>query len=130
MRSPCVATLNTARALLEHGILGEGARTLVDLRRCAADCGCDLGKEMGVNTWAAFAGSDDNAVVDGDFAVREDELQAVLKALRRAGIDIVAMHHHMAGEQPRYLFLHYWGRGRVGALARGVRAALDAQKRP
>ena len=41
MRSPCIATLNTARALLEHGILGEGARTLVDLRRCAADCGCD-----------------------------------------------------------------------------------------
>ena len=45
-------------------------------------CGCEVGKEMGVNTWAAFAGTDDNAVVDGDFAVLEDELQPVLKSLR------------------------------------------------
>jgi glycosyltransferase involved in cell wall biosynthesis len=83
---------------------------------------------MGVNTWAAFAGADDNAVVDGDFAVLEGELQGVLKALRAAGIDIVAIHHHMSGETPRYLFLHYWGRGRADALARGVKAALGTQK--
>src|SRR6266446_7340936 len=43
--------------------------------------GVSIGKDMGVNTWAAFAGSDDNAVVDGDFAVTEDELQPVLKSL-------------------------------------------------
>ena len=29
---------------------------------------------MGVNTWAVFAGSDQDAVVDGDFVVKEDEL--------------------------------------------------------
>jgi hypothetical protein len=66
-----------------------------------------IGNEMGVNTWAAFAGSDDAAVVDGDFAMREDELQAVLKAMRAAGINIVAIHEHMTEEQPRILFLHY-----------------------
>src|SRR5438105_8320449 len=43
--------------------------------------GVNIDKEMGVNNWAAFAGSDDNAVVDGDFAVTEDELQPVLKSL-------------------------------------------------
>jgi hypothetical protein len=69
-------------------------------------CGCRMAKEMGVNTWAAFAGTDDNAVVDGDFAVLEDELQPVLKSLRREGINIVAIHHHMTHEQPRMLFLH------------------------
>jgi hypothetical protein len=84
---------------------------------------------MGVNTWAAFAGTDDDAVVDGDFAMLDEELQGVLKALRKAGIDVVAIHHHMAGETPQYLFLHYWGRGRAEALARGVRAALDTQKK-
>src|SRR5262249_49903787 len=52
-------------------------------------CGCEAGKEMGVNTWAAFAGSDDNAVVDGDFVVLESELQPTLKSLRKPGINIV-----------------------------------------
>ena len=80
---------------------------------------------MGVNTWAAFAGSDSQAVVDGDFAVLETELQPVLKALRGAGINIVAIHQHMIGEVPRVMFLHYWGTGSVDALASGLRTALD-----
>jgi len=80
---------------------------------------------MGVNTWAAFAGSDEMAVVDGDFAMLESELQNVLKALRGAGIDIVAIHQHMTGEDPRVMFLHYWGVGRAEDLAKGLRAALD-----
>ena len=60
-------------------------------RKAKMPCGCEIGKEMGVNTWAAFAGTDDNAVVDGDFAVLEDELQVVLKSLRAEGINIVAI---------------------------------------
>jgi Domain of Unknown Function (DUF1259) len=87
--------------------------------------GTEAGNAMGVNTWAAFAGSDDNAVVDGDFAMLENELQPVLKALRKAGINVVAIHQHMTGEQPRILFLHYWGTGTTQELARGLRAALD-----
>jgi hypothetical protein len=88
--------------------------------------GREVGKQMGVNTWAAFAGSDESAFVDGDFAVLESELQGVLKALRRADINIVAIHNHMVYDQPRYIFLHYWGRGSTVELARGIRAALDA----
>jgi hypothetical protein len=84
-----------------------------------------MGNTMGVNTWAAFAGSDEKAVVDGDFAMFESELQGVLKALRASGIDIVAIHQHMTGEEPRVLFLHYWGVGRAEDLAKGLRAALD-----
>jgi hypothetical protein len=87
----------------------------------------DIGKEMGVNTWAAFAGSEELAIVDGDFAMLEGEVQAVLKALRGAGINVVAIHNHMIGESPRYVFLHYWGVGPVEALAQGLKAALDTQ---
>ncbi len=87
-----------------------------------------VGKAMGVNTWAAFAGTDERAVVDGDFAMRESELQGVLKALRQADIEIVAIHSHMTGEEPRILFLHYWGIGPVESLARGLRAALDVTR--
>jgi hypothetical protein len=87
--------------------------------------GHEMGAAMGVNTWAALAGSDEQAVVAGDFAMTEDELQTVLKSLRAAGIDIVAIHQHMAGEEPRILFLHYWGIGRAADLAGAVMAALE-----
>jgi hypothetical protein len=99
----------------------------VVIGRSARMHGTPVGNEMGVNTWAAFAGSDERAVVDGDFAMHEDELQAVLKAMRGAGINIVAIHQHMTHEVPRTLFLHYWGKGKALDLAKGVKAALDAQ---
>jgi hypothetical protein len=86
--------------------------------------GTEINNTMGVNTWAAFAGSDDNAVVDGDFAVTEDELQPALKKLRAATINIVAIHSHMTNEEPRILFFHYWGRGKAADLARAVKSAL------
>jgi hypothetical protein len=86
--------------------------------------GMTVGNTMGVNTWAAFAGSDDRAIVDGDFAMLEGELQDVLKALRAGGINIVAIHQHMTGESPRILFLHYWGVGRTEDLAKALTAAL------
>jgi hypothetical protein len=94
-------------------------------RKTLAECGCTVGKAMGVATWAAFAGSEENAVVDGDFAVAESELQPVLKSLRAGGINIVAIHSHMTSESPRLLFLHYWGRGRAADLASVVKRTLD-----
>jgi hypothetical protein len=90
--------------------------------------GTKLGAAMGVNTWATFAGSNGAAVVDGDFAMLEPELQGVLKALRGAGINIVAIHSHMADEEPRILFLHFWGKGPAEALAHGIAAALGTKR--
>jgi hypothetical protein len=86
--------------------------------------GVKIDNAMGVNTWAAFAGSDDNAIVDGDFAVTEDELQPVLKSLRKDKINIVAIHQHMTYEQPRVMFFHYWGRGRAKDLANAVKGGF------
>jgi hypothetical protein len=97
-------------------------------RETKMPCGCMMTKEMGVNTWAAFAGTDDNAVVDGDFAVLEDELQPVLKSMRKEGINIVAIHHHMTHEKPRILFLHYWGKGKADSLVNSLKKTLDVQK--
>ncbi|MBI3770750.1 MAG: DUF1259 domain-containing protein [Deltaproteobacteria bacterium] len=89
--------------------------------------GAEAGAGMGVNTWAAFAGSPKAAVVDGDFAMLEDELQGVLKSLRHANVNIVAIHNHMTHEQPRILFLHFWAKGPADELARKIKAALDTQ---
>lgn len=86
--------------------------------------GVKIDNAMGVNTWMAFAGSDDNAVVDGDFAVTEDELQPVLKSLLKEKINIVAIHQHMTHEEPRIMFFHYWGRGSAKDLANAVKAGL------
>ncbi len=97
-------------------------------RTTRVPCGCEVGKEMGVNTWAAFRGTTEVAIVDGDFACLAGELQPVLKALRAAEIHVVAIHNHMEAEEPRVLFLHYWGRGTLEQLCTALRSALDAQR--
>jgi hypothetical protein len=110
------------------GISGEVNNGLVkfSIGHPATMHGVKIDNAMGVNTWMAFAGSDDNALVDGDFAVTEDELQSALKAMRVGEINIVAIHSHMTHEQPRILFFHYWGRGPAKRLAEAIQGALLA----
>jgi hypothetical protein len=116
-----------ATALGHKGDLAGGVYK-VTIGRTTGMHGHTVGSTMGVNTWAAFSGTNEQAVVDGDFAMLETELQPVLKALRHADIQIVAIHQHMSGESPRIVFLHYWGVGPAVSLARGLRAALDQTK--
>lgn len=92
--------------------------------RMAKMHGVEIGNETGVNM-GRIRRRRRNAVVDGDFAVLEDELQPVLKSLRKSGINIVAIHQHMTHEEPRIMFLHYWGRGPAKNLADSVRAAIE-----
>jgi hypothetical protein len=89
------------------------------------EMGAPINARMGLNSWAAFAGTDDDAQIAGDIAMRASEVNAVLKALRSHGLNIVAIHHHMLDTQPNVIFLHYWGRGPAAKLAAGFRAALD-----
>jgi hypothetical protein len=93
----------------------------IDLR----EHGAAIDARMGLNTWAAFAGTDDEAMVAGDVAMLQHEVTPVLKTLRAHGLDIVAIHHHMTGVDPVVIFLHYYGTGPAARLATGVRAALD-----
>src|SRR5438876_5898122 len=86
--------------------------------------GVKIDTDMGVNTWAAFAGDDKNAGVEGDFAVTEDELQPVLKSLLKDKINIVAIHQHMTHEEPRIMFFHYWGRGQAKDLANAIKGGF------
>jgi hypothetical protein len=87
--------------------------------------GATINARMGLNTWAAFDGTQEDAVIAGDVAMLEDEVTPVLKALRKNGLDVVAIHHHMTGDRPVVIFLHYWGRGSAEKLATGFKAALD-----
>jgi hypothetical protein len=89
------------------------------------DHGALVNARMGLNTWAAFTGTDGDAMVAGDVAMLEAEVTPVLKALRANGIDVVAIHHHMTGVSPSVIFLHYFGTGPAQKLANGVKAAVD-----
>jgi hypothetical protein len=93
----------------------------IDLR----EHGARINARMGLNTWAAFAGTDADAMVAGDVAMLEQEVTPVLKALRASGINVVAIHHHMTEVKPAVFFLHYYGTGQASTLAQGVRAAVD-----
>ena len=127
---PAMSTLDAGKLDAAFGKKGELKDGVYKIAwgRAAKMHGMAAGNALGVNTWAALAGADGKAVIDGDFAMLETELQDVLKALRRGGLRIVAIHSHMAGEQPRILFLHYWGIGAAAELAATVKAALAKTK--
>jgi len=90
-----------------------------------AEMGAAINARMGLNTWAAFTGTDAKAAIAGDVAMLESEVTPVLKALRKNGLDVVAIHHHMTNERPMIIFLHYWGTGPADTLANGFKAALN-----
>ena len=87
--------------------------------------GAVINARMGLNTWAAFTGTNENAAIAGDVAMLAKEVTPVLKALRANGFDVVAIHHHMTDTQPAIFFLHYWSTGPAEKLAAGFKAALE-----
>src|SRR3954462_12017800 len=124
------STLDTAKLAQVVGTQGEQSGVVYkitigrdDLK--LTEMGAPINARMGLNTWAAFVGTNDNAAVAGDVAMLASEVQPVLKALRKNGLDVVAIHHHMTGTQPTIYFLHYWGTGPAEKLAPGFKAALS-----
>lgn len=114
--------------LLGHKSETQAGVVKVTIGRDGAMHGVKVGGSMGLTTWAAFGGSEELAAVDGDFIMTAAEVQPVLRALRKAGVHVVALHNHMTGEQPAFYFTHFWGKGKAADLARGLRAALDSQR--
>jgi hypothetical protein len=89
------------------------------------EMGAPINARMGLNTWAAFVGTNAEAAIAGDVAMLASEVTPVLKALRQNGLSVVAIHHHMTATSPTIFFLHYWGTGPADKLAKGFKAALD-----
>lgn len=126
---PAAGSLDAAAlgGIVGHEAERQGAVVKLTIPREGKAHGVAVAGSMGLTTWAAFSGSDARATVDGDFIMTVGEVQAVIRALRKGGIHVVALHNHMLDEEPRFFFLHYWGKGSAADLARGVRSALDAQ---
>jgi hypothetical protein len=124
------SALNTARLAEIVGAQGEqnGAVYKFTLPRSdlkVVEMGATISARMGLNTWAAFTGTNDKAAIAGDIAMLESEVTPVLKALRKNGLEVVALHHHMTADRPMIIFLHYWGTGQADTLASGFKAAVD-----
>ena len=122
--------LNTAKLARLSGHDGEqsGAVYKITVGRedlHVTEMGADVNARMGLNTWAAFMGTDAKAAIAGDVAMLAREVTPVLKALKDHGLDVVALHHHMTDTQPTVFFVHYWGTGTADTLVAGFRAALD-----
>jgi hypothetical protein len=94
------------------------------------DMGATINARMGLNTWAAFVGTNEQAAIAGDVAMLAGEVTPVLKSLRQNGISVVAIHHHMVGTEPTIYFLHYWGTGPADKLATSFKAVLDLLGKP
>lgn len=127
--------MNTAKIAEAVGHAGEQSGAVYKITIGRADLkmiemGALINARMGLNTWAAFHGSDANAQIAGDVAMLANELTPVLKALRSNGLNVVAIHHHMTDTKPEIYFLHYWGTGPAARLAAGFRAALSQLKAP
>jgi len=123
-------TLDVAKLAQIAGHAGEqtGAVYKITVGRAdlkMSEMGAPITARMGLNTWAAFVGTDAEAAVAGDVAMLPSEVTPVLKVLRQNGLDVVAIHHHMLDTQPGVIFLHYWGTGPAEKLATGFKAALD-----
>jgi len=128
--APTGITLDTAKLAQIVGTQGEqsGAVYKITIGRDdlkLTEMGAPINARMGLNTWAAFVGTNDNAAIAGDVAMVASEVTPVLKALRKNGLDVVAIHHHMTGTNPTIYFLHYWGTGPAEKLATGFKAALS-----
>lgn len=122
--------LDTSKLVAIVGTAGEqtGAVYKFTLGRTdlkVVEMGAPINARMGLNTWAAFTGTNEKAAIAGDVAMLESEVVPVLKALRKNGLDVVAIHHHMTNDRPMIIFLHYWGTGAAEKLAAGFKAAVN-----
>ena len=122
--------LNTNRLVEIVGAQGEQTGTVYKFTLGRSDLkvvemGATINARMGLNTWAAFTGTNEKAAIAGDVAMLESEVTPVLKALRKNGLDVVAIHHHMTSDRPMIIFLHYWGTGPAEKLATGFKAAVN-----
>ena len=85
---------------------------------------------LALGSWAAFSGTNDNAMVMGDLVLLQNEVNPVMEKLRAAGFDITAVHNHLLDETPRVMYMHYMGHGPAEQIAGSLRAALAVSKTP
>lgn len=94
-------------------------------RETIRDAGIEVPASMGLGTVINLQPTTGRrAVTTGDFVLTAAEVTPVLRALRKSGIEVTALHNHLGQEEPRLFFLHFWGNSDAVRLARGLKRAL------
>jgi hypothetical protein len=121
-------TAALARVLGHSGRVNGGVyQVTVPRREAIRDGGHLVPPAMGVATAINFQPTGGGrAAITGDFVMTGREVDRVMRELRRAGIEITALHSHLVDEQPRLYFMHFWARDDALRLARGLRTALSS----
>ena len=128
--APPVIDAKRIEQIIGHpGHAGGGIFKIVVGRPGVRAYGMELTSSMGLNSWIAFIGTNERAHIAGDMAMVANEVNPVIRVLRKHGIRILAVHNHMLDEEPRIFFLHYLGTGKVENLARAFRDALSQFKK-
>ncbi len=128
--SPALDTKKIEQIIGHSGHAGGGIFKMMVGRPGVKIHGIELTSSMGLNSWVAFVGTNERAHIAGDIAMTANEVNPVIRALRKHGIKILAVHNHMLDEEPRIFFLHYWGTGKAENLARAFHDALGQLKGP
>lgn len=92
--------------------------------------GIQIKPTFALGTWLGFKKHDDKAMVMGDLALTEDEVNPVMDKLFKGGINVTALHNHLMGESPRVMYMHIEGHGEPVQMAKTLREALDLTKTP
>ena len=129
-KKPESTSLDTAavsQALGQPGKLNGGVyQVSVPRGEKVTEAGMEVPPAMGVATALNFQSTGaKRAAITGDFVLSGSEVNPVIKALRRNGIEVTALHSHMLDESPRLFFMHFWANDNAMKLARGLREALD-----
>jgi Domain of Unknown Function (DUF1259) len=85
---------------------------------------------LALGSWAAFLGTDDDAMVMGDLVLLEDEVNPVIEKLRASDFEISAVHNHLIDDTPHVMYVHYMGHGSASHLAAALREGFAASKTP
>jgi hypothetical protein len=123
---PGLDTAGIAKALGVTGRLNGGVyQVSVPRKETIRDEGMEIPAVMGIGTAINFQPtSAGKAAITGDFVMIASEVNPVIRALRRNGIEVTSLHNHLLNEEPRLFFMHFWANDDALKLARGLREAL------
>ncbi len=93
--------------------------------------GVRLRPAFALGGWVAFKDIGAGRVMAmGDLVLTESEVQHVIRALQRGGVEQTALHNHLLGETPRIMYMHVHATGDPVKIAETVRAALATTGTP
>ncbi len=93
--------------------------------------GVTIKPALALGSWAAFREIGGGHVMTmGDLVLLDSEVNPVIDALQKGGVEQSALHNHLLGESPDVMYVHFMGHGEAAKLAKALHDALALTKTP